>query len=398
MQSQARTLRAQTSTCAGLSSPHFGFCWSRAACSSLSGSSSPYSDGGRCCSAAACSPTGSLAAFLCTAVFGLALPIVVGQRILVGLKKTTTQVATQAILAPFIFVCVGTVVLFAIPAGPYLAVFAFLASALVSVICLIIAARHISPQIGRAIREVPFRKKYPGVYTLGLAWPMLVQIFALPVAMQTDRLLLSHLTHGNELAEYNLASQLYGIVLQTIFAAGVVLWPIYAKARAKSTIESPMKPTLYFVAGGLAMGGALALVSPWIVEFISGGKITLDFWLVAGFVLFVTLEAAKYPVGMYMTDKQGLKFQVIPILILVPVNLALSWWLVGIVGAGGPIIGSAITVAAFQVLPNFWYVRRDLARRRAGIQTASEATPEEVAMEAARSVQPNRSGHSVTSR
>ena len=66
---------------------------------------------------------------------------------------------------------------------------------------------------------------------MNLAWPMLVQMIALPIAMQTHRLLLSHLTDGDELAQYNLCAQLFGMVLQAIAAGGVALWPIYARAR-----------------------------------------------------------------------------------------------------------------------------------------------------------------------
>ncbi|WP_449372186.1 hypothetical protein [Arthrobacter psychrolactophilus] len=109
----------------------------------------------------------------------------------------------------------------------------------------------------------------------------------------------------------------------------------------------------------------MALLSPWLVEFISSDKIRLDAWMIVGFVVFVTLQAAKYPAGMYMTDSRGLRFQVIPILILVPLNLGASWYLIGIIGAAGPIIGSAISVAVCQVVPNLWYVHIDLQKRRA---------------------------------
>ncbi len=50
---------------------------------------------------------------------------------------------------------------------------------------------------------------------------------------------------------------------------------------------------------------------------------------------------------------------------LVPFNLAISWWLIAPLGAAGPIVGSTVTVFLCQVLPNIWYVRRDLHRRRA---------------------------------
>jgi O-antigen/teichoic acid export membrane protein len=317
---------------------------------------------------------GSLAAFGCLAVFGLMLPLTVGQRILVGLKKTNLQVASQSVVAPFMILSIGAMIVFSVPADSAIAVFSYVASGLVSVICLIIAARSISPQLGAAFREVPRLRSVRGVPVIALAWPMLVQMIALPLAMQTERLLLSHLSTGNELAQFNLASQLFGVILQTIAAAGIALWPLYAKARARSRVESPLRPSLWFLAGGLVLGGALAAVSPWVVEFVADGRFALDLWLVLGFVVFVGLQATKYPLGMYMTDARGLRFQVLPIVLMVPLNLGLSWWMITWLGAGGAIIASAVSVAVCQVIPNFLYVRRDLARRRAA-GLAADAEP-----------------------
>ncbi len=310
-------------------------------------------------------PGGSLAAFACLAIFGLVLPLTVGQRVMVGLRRTGSQVASQTVVAPFMFACVGLVVVANLPLGDYLAIFTYISASLVSIICLFLAARAIKPQVGRAIRDIPRVKSVPSLPALNLAWPSLVQMIALPIAMQTDRLLLSHLTTGTELAQYNLTSQLFGMVLQAIAAGGIALWPIYAKARADKSIQSPFKPMMWFTIGGLLLAGALAALSPWIAKFVFDGKITLDPWLIIGFVVFVTFQASKYPLGMYMTDKTGLKFQVPPILVMVPLNLGLSWWLIGVVGAGGPIIGSAIGVLLCQVIPNYLYVRRDLRRRAA---------------------------------
>jgi O-antigen/teichoic acid export membrane protein len=318
-------------------------------------------------------PGGNLAAGLCLAVFGVVVPLTVGQRVLVGLKKTTTQVASQAVVAPFMLLVVGSLAMLMIPAGTYLAVVSYVANSLVSVICMVVAARALKPQIGAALKLIPRFFSYRGVPAIGLAWPMLVQMVALPVAMQTDRLLLSHVSGTTQLAQYNLASQLFGIVLQTIAAAGIALWPIYAKARAQNRVESPAKPTLWFLAGGLGLGGLLALASPFLVHFVSGGKIHLPVTLLVSFVVFVGLQACKYPIGMYMTDKAGLVFQVLPILIMVPLNLFVSWALIAPLGAAGPIIGSALTVAGCQVVPNLWYVSKDLAKRRAAAAAGGSA-------------------------
>lgn len=306
---------------------------------------------------------GSLAATACLAVFGLVLPLTVGPRIMVGLRRTSAQVAAQSVVAPFILASVSVAVATAAPVGSYLAVLSYLGNALVALICLVLAGRALRPQLGLALREVPRLRRAPSLPAFRLAWPMLVQMIALPVAMQTDRLLLSHLTSGDELAQYNMASQLFGMVLQAIMAGGMALWPVYARARASRHVRSPFRPAMWFLGGGLLLAGVLALASPYLARYVSGGRIHLDLALVLGFVAFVGMQAMKYPLGMYMTDHRGLRFQVLPILAMVPLNLGLSWWLVGVVGPGGPIIGSAVSVLLCQVLPNFGYVSRDLRRR-----------------------------------
>ena len=308
---------------------------------------------------------GSTAAFVCMVLFAVALPLTVGQRILVGLRRTNQQVATQGIVAPFMLLAVGAMVVLAVPAGNMLAVFSYIASGLVSIVCLWLAGRALGSQLRTAFREVPRLRAVPSVPVIALAWPMLVQMVALPLAMQTQRILISHMTSGDELAQFHLASQLFGVILQTIAAAGLALWPLYAAARAQSRVESPVVTSLWFMGGGLLLAGALAAVTPWVVEFVTDGAFQLDGWLIAGFIAFVALQAAKYPVGMYMTDERGLRFQVIPVIVMVPLTLGLSWWLIGLLGAGGAVIALCISVAVCQVIPNLWYVRRDVVRRHA---------------------------------
>jgi hypothetical protein len=63
---------------------------------------------------------------------------------------------------------------------------------------------------------------------------------------------------------------------------------------------------------------------------------------------------------------------VLPILIMVPLNLGLSWWLISLVGAGGPIIGSAVSVLLCQVIPNLLYTQRDLRARRRALEQGDE--------------------------
>ena len=273
-------------------------------------------------------PGGDAAATLCLAIFGVGLPMGVGSRVLVGLGRNPLQTAIQGLTAPIVMLWVLSMVAIGAAAANYLAVASYVALATVLGTMLFVAGRLLRPQIGAAFRDVPRVRSRPGVPVLYLAWPMLVQMIALPIAMQTGRILLSHRGTTADLASYNLASQLFGIVLQAIYTAGVALWPHYAKARSDGDRASPAAAAAIFTVGGLSMGLALTLVLPFVVRIVANGAITLDLPLVAAFVFFVTIQAAKYPLGMYMTDSKGLRFQLIPIFVMIPLTLGLAWALI----------------------------------------------------------------------
>lgn len=315
-------------------------------------------------------PGGGTTVMICALIFGCGLPLTVGQRILIGLGRNGTQVAAQGVVAPFIFVCVLLSVALSLPVGNYLSVLSYIGAVLVSVICLIISGRMMTPMLGRCIRDIPRIRAVPKLPVIAVVGPMLVQMIVLPLATQLDRILLSNFAGSDDLAQYNLAAQLFGIALQAISAAGLALWPIYAKARSANHIRSPYRPAAMFMTGGLVLAGTMALLSPLLVRFVSSGQLHLGVSLVLAYVALVGVQAAKYPLGMYMTDERGLRFQVIPILVMLPLNIGLSIALIESVGAAGPVWAMTVSVALCQILPNLWYIRRDLARRRSARSAA----------------------------
>ena len=104
----------------------------------------------------------------------------------------------------------------------------------------------------------------------------------------------------------------------------------------------------------------MALASPLLADLATGGTITLGGPLVAAFVVLMCLQGLKYPLGMAMTDAAGLRFQALMIVLMLPVNVGLSWWLAGPLGAAGPVVGSVVGVGLFQCLANAHHVRRRL--------------------------------------
>ena len=143
------------------------------------------------------------------------------------------------------------------------------------------------------------------------------------------------------------------------------MWPHFAKARADGRVESPFGAAATFAALGGGLGLAMALVAPWAAHVLSSGKIVLPLPLLVANVANVVVEAAKQPLGMYMTDPRGLRAQMVPVIILVPMNLALSWVLITPLGAAGPIAGSVIALIVCQLVPYALWVSGDLRRRRA---------------------------------
>jgi O-antigen/teichoic acid export membrane protein len=94
--------------------------------------------------------------------------------------------------------------------------------------------RDSSSQLSGAFKEAPFPRRFKGAKIVDQAWPMTVIMIALPVGIQTDRIILSHVTTSAELAQYNLASQMYTPIFALVSAAGFTLWPRFAASRAKN--------------------------------------------------------------------------------------------------------------------------------------------------------------------
>lgn len=316
--------------------------------------------------------SGSLAATLVLVTFGCTLVVSFGQRLMGGLGLLQWTIVLQGLQTPMVLVVLLLMIRFDIGLGDYVAVVSYGATFVIGVITLMIANRLVRPVVLDAFREAFQLRRVRGDKVSDTAWPMLIQMIALPLAMQTDRIVLSHVSTLNQLTEYSLASQMFKPVVGVVSAAGFALWPIFAKARAHGVDSgvSPGRMSLLFGAVALVIGGMVGLASGILSEAATGGAIQLSLPLVIAFIALVVMQGLKYPLGMYMTDAAGLKFQAAMILMLLPINVAISIVLARSIGAAGPVIGSVITVAVFQVAANTWYVRRV---RRVGVDGPAQS-------------------------
>lgn len=306
----------------------------------------------------------------CVLLIALAIPLGIGHRMLIGLGRNHVAVLVQGLQTPVVLllllslVWTGTAAGSAFPLVPYAVTFGLAG------VCTWLAARRLRPALGAAVRDAPFVRSRTGAPVFGVAWPMLVQLIAVPLAMQSDRLVLSHLRGTEALVEYNLAAQMFTPIWAVVNAAGFALWPVFARARARGAQTSPFPMALAFAGAATVVGLTIAVASPWLADLATGGAVTLGTALVGWFVVLMVVQAAKFPLGMFLTDARGLRFQALMITLMLPLNLGVSVALTGPLGAAGPVLGSVLGVLMFELVANAWFVRRRLAGAAAGTEAS----------------------------
>lgn len=313
---------------------------------------------------------GPIAAATCLALIGLALPVGFGDRTLTGLGKNHIMIAIGGLQPPLVFVTLLIVShTRSSSAGGYLPIIPYLVKFFLAIAAVITAARLITPQIGRAIRAAPKIRTVKGGKVFHMAWPMLIQAIALPIAMQSDRIVLSHMSDASNLAIYNLTAQMFTPIVRVVAVSSAALWPIFARARAKKDVgsQSPLP-----IAGGFAIAATAAcigisLISPWLARVASDGKITISTSMLLAFSSFIICQAIQYPLGTFLTDAAGLRYQAFLLVLMVPFNLVVSIMLTKRYGAVGPVIGSALAALFFQALGNLVYAQRRIIASRAEV-------------------------------
>lgn len=320
--------------------------------------------------------TGPIAASLCLAIFAVSLPFGIGQRLLVGLGKNHYQIFLQTIQYPLILAFVYILVTTGAEAGQLLAALSYLAVGVIAAATFILAGALSRPMLWDAVGDILSVRKVRNARIFDVAWPMLVQMMAIPIITQSARLILSQVSTVEELAQYNLASQLYMPIWQVTGAAGVALWPHFAKARSSGRPVSPFPVAWLFTLAIAVIASVATFCVPWASDVISSGAIKLDILLCVAFASFVTLNAFLYPLGMFMTDGPGLRFQAICIAVFLPISVAMSLWLATWMGAAGPVIACTVGMLVSQVIPNAMFVNSALRHGEANRPVRTPVAPE----------------------
>lgn len=301
----------------------------------------------------------NLVTSLVIAIFGLSIPLGLGQRVLVGLGKNHIGVAIAIVtsLSALSFTWLMSLT----PVNPiFLAVCPAAASFVGAATAYISARRMLSPN-PRIVDD------YKSVVVSGLfrqATPMILIMIGIPLAFQTHRILLSLRSSPLELSEYSLTMQFYLPLWSFISVAATSLWPVFSRGRSDGKSQSRTVVHSAIVLGLLGAAFALFLsgFGSWIGSIVSHGKIELEsnVLIAASALLFV--QGLQQVPGMFLTDTSGLWFQAVCIVLLSFWTIGVGWWATPFLGASGPLLATASGVIIFQLVPGVMRVTQILRR------------------------------------
>ncbi len=210
------------------------------------------------------------------------------------------------------------------------------------------------------------RRRFPGAKIWAISGPMLMLTLCVPIMLQGDRIVLSHVTTKAAVANYTVVLQIFAPIAALLAASTRPLWPLWLKARSRGERGPDLLRVMAgFCALTAVVCAVLALIADPIGHLIGGQAIRLGYALPAAAALAMTVQAAALPVAMALRDPQGIRFIGICTVLALPINLGLSivfarWW-----GAPGPLVATFLTGLFVLTLPGMLYAQAREARRTA---------------------------------
>lgn len=212
------------------------------------------------------------------------------------------------------------------------------------------------------------------------AIPMAIIAITLPLAYQSDRTVLAHVSTMNELSSYSLVAILYVPLLSILSVGGQTLWPLFMRKGLAGKIK-----TLYwqafsiFLGLGIMSALGLVVVGPVIARIVGGADAiaapTSTYLL---FAVLLVVFAAHTANGMLLMDRRGRTVQALGSVALLAVKIPLALYLGSQFGADGVITSTIFAVivclfvpACFEV-PRYWRCRRETPRQTSDVRPAEE--------------------------
>lgn len=303
-------------------------------------------------------------AFTAAGIIVYAVSFVPGlaQSVLLATGRNHVSLIVISFQAPLALAAIALLIAFDAD-GRWVVVVPALAVLGVNLITMAISEWQVKFPWGRILSQVPFRGRHPGAKILNLSGPMFITSLCVPIAFTSDRIVLSHVSTPEAVANYSVVLQIFSPVMGLIVAIAQPLWPMFTKARSQGQRGPGLKLIFGgFIAGTVLLCGALVVISDPLGQLISK-EIHLGYFLPIMIALVMVVLAVAYPLAMSMVDPKGARFAAICAVITVPANITASIFLAREYGAPGPLMALFVVSLTVQVIPSMIFVSR---RNRSG--------------------------------
>ena len=251
-------------------------------------------------------------------IFSVVLPLSLGEAILRGTGRMHRAILLAGLSAPTALVLVlaltglhGPHMLYAltIPAGAFVG----------SLACFVSARRAIAFSLRGIVHELLRPRRFPGLKISAIAGPWFVIMVGLPIALQTDRIVISHRVSAVALSNYSYISQLYTPIWSVVSIAALSLWPAFATGDVEPrALRHRWLTSVKLLGGaGLVLAAALVLLSRVIVNWTSDGNAHIGTGLVLCFAGLLLVQSLHVGTGMLLIAPDQLRFQAVCVCALV---------------------------------------------------------------------------------
>lgn len=292
------------------------------------------------------------AAVLTLLAFSVSIPFALGADILRGSGRSHEAVLIAGVSGPASLAMTAALYVLNAPALTY--ALPIPVGVLLGYIFSAMRARHTDKSImSGLLRKVFSPRRFPGLAIAATAVPMFAVMIGLPLALQSDRIVLSYRVDPASLSDYSYVAQLYTPLFSVITVAGVALWPHFAADDKAPGALRKSWLTVLSILGTAGLLGAMGflLLSPLAIHWMSAGTAHPGWSLLLAFAALLVVQSLQMSTGILLISPRQLRFQAFCVLALVITNLPLSWLLAGTIGPAGPVWASVITVAACQTVP-----------------------------------------------
>lgn len=304
----------------------------------------------------------------------LNIPMSFGNRVLIGLDSTHTSIYILALAPPLVLSVVALFSAMRVDAIYLYSVWP-LAALISSVAVTVIAMKRIqlrTGQLARGILRTQMKNRSEPIW--GTAISMFFISISSPLTHNSHRLILGITAVPHGLATYALGAQIFSPLLSLITSSATPLWTQFAAA--KGSRRGFLVATGLFGLIGVLASGLLFIATPMYAWFVSGDAYFVPWQVTAAFAAFLIANSLALPSMMRLNSGRDIKFQALVTSIACLVGLPFAFWAAATWGTQGPIVASAITMTAIQLVPMLlWQLLRrnsPAAKEQERVQAASQ--------------------------